>query len=345
MSSTSPESRPSVKRKREPADDPQSILANGRLSLDLPTCGTRKLLRIEIPPVETIVSMSNGHREVLTSPLSDISLPDSLFDEQASPTSVIPLSSGIELVIPALRTAPPIPGLFFTPTVRLPEEVADAVTRFCLDTYFQAPGVNQVMLFGRFSTAHPESNAATEKLDGPSLPNSLGLPAILLQLLATLDAMLSPLLPPEPHELLFPRIPKRARQAILNLYDPGEGISPHVDLLRRFGDGIVGVSLGSGCTMQFTKGRFNSNDEQTSPNSHTEEREHWGVYLPERSVIVLSEEARYSWKHGIDKCTEDYVAAAGSELDGSTGQWIQRGVRLSITFRWLLPGADIVGED
>jgi hypothetical protein len=231
--------------------------------------------------------------------------------------------------------------------LRLPEEIADAVMRFCLDTYFQASGVNQVMLFGRFSAMHPHPSAGIEKPDASSssssLPNhSTGLPAILLQLLSTLDTMLFPFLPPQTHELLFPRIPKQARQVILNLYDPGEGISPHVDLLRRFGDGIVGVSLGSGCIMQFAKA--NVSHDGTIP-SHVKERKRWDLYLPERSVVVLSEDARYRWTHGIGKCTEDYVAVAGSDLDGRTGQWIQRDVRLSITFRWLLPGADIVGED
>ena len=243
---------------------------------------------------------------------------------------------------PATRAAPPIPGLFFIPTLLLPQEIAAAVMQFCLDTYFQAPGVNQVMLFGRFS-ANQTGVIDASSCSG-SLPNHpLGLPAILLRLLSTLDTMLSPFLPPHTHKLLFPRIPKQARQAILNLYNPGEGISPHVDLLRRFGDGIVGVSLGSGCIMRFAKANVSHDDEHMS--SRVRERQQWDLYLPERSVVVLSEDARYKWTHGIGKCTEDYVTITGSDLDGSIGQWIQRDVRLSITFRWLLPGADIVGED
>jgi 2OG-Fe(II) oxygenase superfamily len=336
---TSLESRLQAKRKRESTD--YSI---PELGLPLPTspCIKRKHLRIDIPALETTLMTPSNDDDFdgLTSPsFSEISLPDSLFEE---PADTMQLPSGPDSVlIPALRTVPPIPGLFFTPTLRLPEEVADAVMRFCLDTYFQVPGVNQIMLFGRFSATDP----VIDKLDEPSSlsDHSIGLPAILLQLLATLDTMLFPFLPPQTHELLFPRIQKQARQVILNLYDPGEGISPHVDLLRRFGDGIVGVSLGSGCIMQFAKANVSS-DEQTL-SSPLKERKQWDLYLPERSVVVLSEDARYKWTHGIGKCTEDYVAVAGSDLDGSSGQWIQRDVRLSITFRWLLPGADIVGED
>ncbi|KAF8076884.1 hypothetical protein FPV67DRAFT_1382871, partial [Lyophyllum atratum] len=223
------------------------------------------------------------------------------------------------------RTAPPIQGLFLSPTLRLPIEIADSVTRYCLDTYFQPQGVNQVMLFGRFSTPQPGSP-----------PASTGLPPVLLQLLSTLETILLPLLPTETHALLFPRVPTCARQAILNLYQPGEGISPHVDLLRRFGDGIIGVSLGSGCVMQFAKA-----DEQAGRNAP---KENWDVYLPERSVIVLSEDARYGWTHGIGKHTRDYVALSDApRLEDTADRWIERGVRLSITFRWLLPGADVVG--
>ena len=34
----------------------------------------------------------------------------------------------------------------------------------------------------------------------------------------------------------------------------------------------------------------------------------WDLYLPERSIIVLSREARYDWSHGIDKKKRDYVS-------------------------------------
>ena len=94
------------------------------------------------------------------------------------------------------------------------------------------------------------------------------------------------------------------------------------------------------------------------PEQH---RDRWDLYLPERSVLVLSEDARYGWTHGIDKITKDYVSASEADADvnldsdGASerlvgnghagGRWIERGVRLSVTFRWLLPGADVVGPE
>ncbi|KAH7655015.1 tRNA (carboxymethyluridine(34)-5-O)-methyltransferase protein [Dioscorea alata] len=42
-------------------------------------------------------------------------------------------------------------------------------------------------------------------------------------------------------------------QLIVNVYEPGEGICAHVDLMR-FDDGIAIVSLESTCVMHFTRG-------------------------------------------------------------------------------------------
>ncbi|KAJ7619443.1 hypothetical protein FB45DRAFT_754932 [Roridomyces roridus] len=215
--------------------------------------------------------------------------PNSLFDEIVIDSAVL--------------SAPPIPGLFFSPDLLLPREMADDVFRFCIQEYFHHQSVNQIMLFGVASD-----------------PSS-GLPPQLITLLSTMSDLLQPSLPPDVHALLFPKHPSAARQAIVNLYHPGEGITPHVDLLSRFGDGIIGVSLGCSCVMDFAP----VNQEAESPVS---------LFLPERTMIVLSGDARYKWTHGIQKRMTDRVA----------DRIVERGVRVSITFRWLLPGADVVGE-
>ncbi|KAM6496420.1 hypothetical protein JOM56_009126 [Amanita muscaria] len=265
---------------------------------------------------------------------------------------------------PALRSAPPIQGLYFYPSLRLPQELADKVVDFCMGTYFQSPSVNQVMLFGRANnlnsdnlTQYPDTNtstgnsctiprgdcSATSTLASPVLSsltetcntsNTTGLPTILVTLLSTLSTLLKPLLPPKTYLLLFPSTTTQARQAIINLYAPGEGISPHVDLIKRYGDGIIGVSFSSGCVMRF--------DRDSPPLSETMEKptNRWELYLPERSVYVLTEDARFGWTHGIEKTTRDYAVVDARQ---GKGIWIDRSVRLSVTYRWLLPGADIVG--
>lgn len=64
------------------------------------------------------------------------------------------------------------------------------------------------------------------------------------------------------------------------------------------------------------------------------------VFLPAGSVYVMSEEARYGWTHAIDGRREDWVQ---DRVGSTAGRWVMRSIRVSITFRWLLPGADVVG--
>jgi hypothetical protein len=179
--------------------------------------------------------------------------------------------------------------------------------------------------------------------------SNIRLPAFLLDLLETLSVVLKPVVPKDIHELLFlPSANRRARQAILNLYYPGEGITPHVDLLKRFGDGIIGVSFHGGCSMRFR--RVMEDEDSTGGyggrlyrhNIHSDGGELRSVYLPPRSVIVLTGEARYNWTHGIEKRNFDMVQRMGEPRETDC---LLRGTRLSVTFRWLLPGAEIVGGD
>ncbi|KAF8324566.1 uncharacterized protein EI90DRAFT_3075090, partial [Cantharellus anzutake] len=214
--------------------------------------------------------------------------------------------------IPAIvDRVPSVPGLHLPP-VRLSEDRAEFVVQNILP-YFQGGTVNQVMLFGSGSS---------------------GLPSFILELIGGLSILLQPHLNASTYTLLFPptsinqRYP--ARQIILNLYRPGEGISPHVDLLGRFGDGIIVLSLLSGVVMDFTP------EDGASTNAPT------CLWLPPRSILVLEGEARYQWKHGIQSVKQDFIESR----DGSgtiDGVWVDRGLRISCTIRWLLPGADQLG--
>ena len=307
---------------------------------------------------------------------------DSLFDEpmddtETSPTDILADLDDIHSAYTepprptdlkaASRTGPPIHGLYFDPSLILPEDLAESLFQKCIDMYFAQEGVNQVMLFERVAadTNIPSSTSCTSSCKliiplpshkqptaapPPERPSSL--PPFLTSLLHTLASLLQPLLPPETHALLFPppESPPQARQVIVNFYRPGEGITPHVDLLERFGDGIAGVSLGSGCVMRFRRAAAHDSsggaDVQGDAESREqngdgcEEGEDYDVFLPHGSVYVMSGEARYRWTHGIEGRTEDWVQdRPGSDI----GRWVMRSIRVSITFRWLLPGADVVG--
>ncbi|KAF5369246.1 hypothetical protein D9757_013263 [Collybiopsis confluens] len=335
-----------------------------RLKLDIPTTSNK---------VDSYSSDSDTDAEAPDEkPFSSLS-PDSLFDEPLElPRSSLGPDQDLQSpkpCKPALRTAPPIPGLFFDPSVRLSDALADEVAKFCMEQYFvedrSGKRINQAMLFERAKGASGSSEERHAAATGSSVPanaasepifptSATSLPPPLLSLLDSLSHILKPTLPAETHKLLFPSPhPLHARQAILNLYAPGEGISPHVDLLRRFGDGIVGVSFYGGCVMQFERVQ-GENDDAHPEASDAPTEEIYSVYLPQNSIIVLTGDARYRWTHGIARRDGDWVlsdaegkgedddAVCGTEVSPRAG-WIPRSTRLSITFRWLLPGADIVG--
>ncbi|MFC3158006.1 2OG-Fe(II) oxygenase superfamily protein [Chryseobacterium arachidis] len=95
-------------------------------------------------------------------------------------------------------------------------------------------------------------------------------------------------------------------QVIVNEYEPGQGISNHIDCIPCFEDVIISISLLSSCVMQFSK-----------------DKEKQEILLEPRSILLLSGEARYNWKHGIKAVKND--------------KWfntiIPRERRISITFR------------
>lgn len=66
------------------------------------------------------------------------------------------------------------------------------------------------------------------------------------------------------------------------------------------------------------------------------------AYLPPRSVYILSGPARWDWTHGIEARSEDVVDKRGLEKEEMETETILRDLRLSITFRWLKPGANVL---
>ena len=91
-------------------------------------------------------------------------------------------------------------------------------------------------------------------------------------------------------------------QAIVNEYQPGQGIGAHVDCRACFRNTIVTVSLGSACEMEFEKlGEARS------------------TILEPGSALVLRDAARYEWRHRIESRTSDHG--------------IPRGRRVSLTLR------------
>ena len=308
----------------------------------------------------------------------DLSDFDSLFDE---PMDGNDHETNIWKQDPARRSLPPpgspnsVPGLYFNwPTITVPPDLERQVVADCITTWFlnHPPGnhdspvdldsfletssfndVNQVMLFNR-----------TDGVNHPTPPTqstaSAWLPCLTRLLAYVSEALAPPALDIRTWNILFssessedhgdtpiePGGPKprsrRSRQAIINLYHPGEGISDHIDLLDRYDDGIVGVSFISGCVMRFGKP---DHTRLHDPLSH-QDNQYTNLYLPPRSVIAFVGDARYNWTHGIPSRRLDLVQDESTPQpshEGVKSSWLDRQIRLSVTFRWLVPGADTVG--
>ena len=97
-------------------------------------------------------------------------------------------------------------------------------------------------------------------------------------------------------------------QAIVNEYEPGQGIAAHVDCEPCFGDTVASLSLGGFCVMTLReRGGGGRCDLPLEPGS----------------LLVLKGAARYAWTHEI--------AARRSDVVDGTRRSRER--RVSVTFR------------
>ena len=102
-------------------------------------------------------------------------------------------------------------------------------------------------------------------------------------------------------------------QVTVNHYKPGEGIGSHVDTPSAFADGLISISLNSGIVMEF---RHVKDPKQRKKL----------VYLPPRSMLLMSKDARYDWEHMI----------VTRMTDTHNGVVLPRKLRVSLTLRTAL---------
>lgn len=97
-------------------------------------------------------------------------------------------------------------------------------------------------------------------------------------------------------------------QVIVNEYQPGQGISAHIDCQPCFGETIASLSLLSACVMRFAS---------QTPSQQME------LHLQPASLLVLKGDARHLWTHAIPSRKTDVIE----------GQKHIRSRRISLTFR------------
>ena len=98
-------------------------------------------------------------------------------------------------------------------------------------------------------------------------------------------------------------------QLTINEYIPGQGIGSHIDTVTAFDDGILIITLNGGTVMEFRKvidedvstktgdahdgSSCKYNSCKIRMNNIQEKKL---VYLPPRSLLLLSGDARYKWE-------------------------------------------------
>ena len=120
--------------------------------------------------------------------------------------------------------------------------------------------------------------------------------------------------------------------ALLNEYEPGDGVTAHTDDVAFWTSWVLGLSLGADVTMRFHPPP--PEDDDAPPAGPID------VRLPARSVYVLTGDARWRWSHEIERATHD-------EVDGVL---VPRGRRTSVTLRgishrWLPHALAVAAED
>ncbi|WCJ28991.1 hypothetical protein M5689_010657 [Euphorbia peplus] len=126
-------------------------------------------------------------------------------------------------------------------------------------------------------------------------------------------------------------------QLTVNEYPRGVGLSPHIDTHSAFEGLIFSLSLAGPCIMEFRRYSDGSSDQKSSSNNdnkveildngtHLTRR---AIYLPPRSMLLLSGEARYAWQHYIPH----------HKIDMVNDNVVKRGSRrVSFTFRKVREG-------
>ena len=88
-----------------------------------------------------------------------------------------------------------------------------------------------------------------------------------------------------------PGAPPAADQVTVNDYPPSGALPAHIDTHSAFGDSIAALSLGGGAPLEFAR-------------PECRRRSHVTLWLPPRSLLVLTGEARLAWEHRIRRGTD-----------------------------------------
>ena len=239
---------------------------------------------------------------------------------------------------PRQREAPPtrlrgchvagVPGLRLIYDVVTPDEEAAAMAALKADHGVPASNIHAATQWGwRFSTWNRM----------PPLRNA----DRLAPLPQWQRALVAALLRADPSRKYLPSHAEwghGVEHALLNCYQPGDGVAPHADDQHFWTGWVLGLSLGTDVTMLFHPpadanaccGRFSGPAPGAGAGVAVAGCEAAAaavapvaVRLPARSLYVLTGDARWTYRHEIVRTGADWVA----------GQAVPRGYRASVTWR------------
>lgn len=127
----------------------------------------------------------------------------------------------------------------------------------------------------------------------------------------------------------------------------GAGFQHHFDSRYRWGETVVGVSLGQPSTIYFVPGNAKTKKKGAPPQQQQSDVEvrvkHYpksdsfaiDITLPRRSIYVMSGASRVDWKHGIRQQPKNIP---------QTPSWNPHAIRRSLTLRATKPYSDVCLE-
>ncbi|XP_053604783.1 alpha-ketoglutarate-dependent dioxygenase alkB homolog 6 [Plodia interpunctella] len=122
---------------------------------------------------------------------------------------------------------------------------------------------------------------------------------------------------------------KRPNHVLVNEYQPGQGIMPHLDG-SLFHPTITTLSIGSHIVLKFVE---TSSEEDIKTSNHV-----FSLLLEPRSLLILQDQLFSYYLHCIDDITDDVLDDTVANLNMCSGPYVRgsvarRDTRLSLTIR------------
>ena len=121
-----------------------------------------------------------------------------------------------------------------------------------------------------------------------------------------------------------------ANHVLLNEYQPGQGIMPHLDG-PLFYPTISTISLGSSTLLNF----YREAGEDEAESLQFADRLVTSLFVEPRSLLVLKDEMYAKYLHGIEETDQDVISDKICNLHDPSviGQAFPRSTRISLTIR------------